>query len=180
MVRIKYCCCHVGETFLGAVAWADDFLLLAPNRESMQIMLNCCQDFSIKHNLEFSSDPDPVKTKSKAIFMIGKKTHLQKLVNLLLPGNPLPWVYHATLLGHEFHEDGTMRMDCRMKRGYYIGRSLEVRKSFSFAAPAQVLAVIKLYASDLGNALAARGSSCTAGHELLVHECQGLVGCLGP
>ena len=24
--------CHVGETFLGAIAWADDFLLLAPNR----------------------------------------------------------------------------------------------------------------------------------------------------
>ena len=34
-------------------------------------------------------------------------------------------------------------------RGSYIGRSLEVRESFSFASPCQVLAAIKVYASDL-------------------------------
>ena len=37
--------CHVGETFLGA--WAGDFLLLAPNREAMQIILNCAVTASV-------------------------------------------------------------------------------------------------------------------------------------
>ena len=27
--------CHIGATFLGAVAWADDVLLTAPSRSSM-------------------------------------------------------------------------------------------------------------------------------------------------
>ena len=36
-----------------------------------------------------------------------------------------------------------------MKRGSYIGRTLEVRESFSFAAPAQVLAASDLYVGML-------------------------------
>ena len=141
--------CYVGNTFLGAIAWADDFLLLAPNRAAMQIMLDVAADFGVRNNLEFSCDPDPVKTKSKAIYMVGKKTDLEKPMNLQLYGKPLPWVAHATHLGHEFHEDGTMSMDSRMKRGSFIGRSLEVREAFSFAAPTQVLGAVKLFASDL-------------------------------
>ena len=107
--------------------------------------------------------------------MIGKKTNLQKPVNPQLAGNPLPWVSHATHLGHEFNEDGTMIMDGRMKRGSNIGRSLEIRESFSFAAPAQVLAAIKLYASDLCGGMLWCLDDPT-GHELLVHQCQGRVG----
>ena len=141
--------CHVGGTFLGAIAWADDFLLLAPNRVSMQQMLDLAADFGLRNNLEFSCDPDPAKTKSKAIFMVGKKTTLVKPVNLQLYGKPLPWVAHATHLGHEFHEDGTMAMDCRMKRGSFIGRSLEVQDAFSFASPTETLGAVKLFAADL-------------------------------
>ena len=141
--------CHVGETFLGAIAWADDFLFLAPNRAAMQQMLDLAADFGRRNNLQFSCDPDPAKTKSKAIFMIGKKTTLRKPVNLVLYGKPLPWVTHATHLGHEFHEDGTMNMDARMKRGSFIGRSMEVMDSFAFAAPTQILGAVKLFVSDL-------------------------------
>ena len=101
----------------------------------MQLMLDLAADFGLQNNLELSCDPDPGKTKSKAIYMVGKKTTIVKPVNLQLYGKPLPWVTHATHLGHEFHEDGTMAMDARMKRGSYIGKSLEVLDSFNFAAP---------------------------------------------
>ena len=145
--------CHVGETFVGAIAWADDFLLLAPNRESMQQMLDLAAAFGLKNNLEFSCDPDPAKTKSKAIFMVGKKTGLPKPVNLQLYGKPLPWVAHATHLGHEFCEDGTMAMDARLKRGSFIGRSMEVCDAFAFAAPSQVLGAVKVYSADMYGAM---------------------------
>jgi hypothetical protein len=98
--------CHVGGTFLGAIAWADDFLFLAPHRAAMQQMLDLAADFGRRNNLQFSCDPDPAKTKSKAIFMIGKKTNLRKPVNLMLYGKALPWVTHATHLGHEFMRTG--------------------------------------------------------------------------
>ena len=40
--------------------------------------------------------------------------------NLHLYGKPLPWVAHATHLGNEFCEDGTMAMDAKLKRGRSI------------------------------------------------------------
>lgn len=138
-----------GGTYLGAVAWADDILLCAPTRAAMQRMLDTAERFAKAHNLEFSTDPDPVKSKSKAIFMIGRNAGLQKPINLKLCGSDLPWVSHATHLGHEFSEDGTMDLDSRMRKAAYIGKSLEVRDSFSFAAPSEILAAIKLYAADL-------------------------------
>ena len=36
-----------------------------------------------------------------------------------------------------------------MKRGSFIGRSLEVRDAFGFAASTQVLGAVKVFASDL-------------------------------
>ena len=131
--------CHVGNSFLGAIAWADNFLLLAPNRAAIQQMLNHAAAFGLRNHLKFSCNPDPAKIKSRAIYMIGKDTRLRELVNLQLYGKPLPWVSHATHLGHEFLKDGTMNLDAKMKRGSYIGRSLEVRDAFGFAAPTQVL-----------------------------------------
>ena len=49
-----------------------------------------------------------------------------------------------------------MEMDNRMRRGAYIGCSLEIQEAFSFAAPAKVLAAIKLYCCDLYGGMLAR------------------------
>ena len=99
--------------------------------------------------MEFSTNPNPAQSKSKAIFMIGRNTGLQKPVPLLLSGQDLPWVQHATHLGHEFHEDGTMDMDTGMRRASFIGRCLEVQEAFSFATPDNTLGAVKLYCGDL-------------------------------
>ena len=66
-----------------------------------------------------------------------------------LYGRPLPWVSHATHLGHEFCEDGTMDMDARIRRGAFIGRCLEIQESFGFAAPPEILGAVKMYCSDM-------------------------------
>ena len=78
--------CHVGHTFLGAVAWDDDFLLSAPSRSSMQSMLDLASSFAREVGLEFSTDPDPAKSKSKAIYMVGRQTDLEKPAPLVLSG----------------------------------------------------------------------------------------------
>ena len=74
----------------------------------------------------------------------------------MLCGKALPYVAHATHLGHELHEDGTMTMDTNMRRGAFIGKCLEVQEAFSFAAPAEVLGAIKLYCGDLYGGMLAR------------------------
>ena len=141
--------CHIGHTYVGAVAWADDFLLTAPTRTAMQLMLDTASSFAKEVGLEFSTDPDPSKSKSKAIFVTGTRRGLVKPAPLMLSGRPLPYVRQATHLGHEFCETGTMETDTRMRRGALIGRFLEVQEAFSFAAPTEVLGAIKLYCGDL-------------------------------
>ena len=61
--------CHVAGIFYGAVGFCDDILLLAPTRDAMQLMLTTCEKFADKNNLQFSTDPNPAKSKSKCIFV---------------------------------------------------------------------------------------------------------------
>ena len=71
-------------------------------------MLDLTAAFTLQNNPEFSCEPGPVETKSKALFMVGKETRIRKTVDA--------WVKH----------------------GSFISRSLEVSDSSAFAAPTQV------------------------------------------
>ena len=73
----------------------------------METMLAICENFANKNNLEFSTDPDPKKKKSKCLFMQGNKK-LSRPANLKLYGVDLPWVQHASHLGHELSEELNM------------------------------------------------------------------------
>ena len=119
--------CYVGEVFMGAMGYADDLVLLAPSRTAMQLMLQACEEFGTSNNLLFSTDPDPVKSKTKCVFMCGRKK-LEKPMPLCLYGRELPWVRAATHLGNELCEDGSMDTDTRQKRAAFIDRSLLVRE----------------------------------------------------
>ena len=85
---------------MGAVGFCDDLLLLAPTRDGMQIMINTCERFAKKYNLQFSTDPDPNKSKSMCIFVCGLNRKKEKPVPLVLNGKDLPWVESALHLGH--------------------------------------------------------------------------------
>ena len=78
-------------------------------------MLEVCEDFAQRYNISFSTDPNPAKSKSKCIFMVGERRNMTKPVNLMLGGTPLPWVSTATHLGHELHESGKMDYDTKVK-----------------------------------------------------------------
>jgi hypothetical protein len=148
--------CHVGEVFVGAVAWADDFLLTAPSHAAAKIMLDTASSFAAEVGLEFSTDANPAKSKSKAIFVVGRNRGLPKPEGLMLSGKVLPWVQKAAHLGHELNESGSMDPDVRMRRGALIGRCLEVQEAFGFAGPSEVLGAIKLYCGDLYGGMLSR------------------------
>ena len=77
-------------------------------------------------------------------------------------GQDLPWVEHATHLGHEFHQDRTLEIETRMRRASFIGRCLEVQEAFSFALPNDTLGAVKLYCGDLYGGMLARLDSTAA------------------
>ena len=137
--------CHVGGIFMGVLAYADDLVLLAPNRAAAQQMLALCEAWAKENNVFFSTDEDPKKSKSKAVFICGQRDQLAKPAPLVLCGKLLPWVSTATHLGHELHQSGNMDYDTRIKRAQYITKSLDTREMFSFASPIEVLKTLKVY-----------------------------------
>ena len=142
--------CHIGGIFMGAVGYADDLILLAPSRAAAQKMLSRCERFANDHNILFSTDPDPVKSKTKAIYVTGPKGRdLPKPASLQLCGRALPWVTRADHLGHALNEDGTMQRDATQKRAQFIDASVKIRESFSFAHPEEQLQAVEKYCTSV-------------------------------
>ena len=121
--------CYVGGLFAGAGSYCDDLVLLAPTRSALQSMITICKNYANRHNLVFSTDPNPTKSKTKCLlFQLKGET---PPVPILLNGQPLPWVPHAAHLGHEFDTSGLQELDCN------IGESVELLNVFQFADPLQ-------------------------------------------
>ena len=77
----------MGGAWVGAAGYADDLILLAPSRTAMQKMLQVCEKYAADHHLQFSTDPEP--SKSKCLYMCGQlETEYPKPVRLC--GQDLP------------------------------------------------------------------------------------------
>ena len=148
-LRQKGLGCHVAGKWMGAAGYADDLVLLAPSRGSMSKMLEVCEEYALEHNLAFSTDVNPTKSKSKCIFMCGKTGNVlpEKIPRkLFLNKKELPFVASATHLGHELHQSCQMAYDSRIKRAQFIDCSIEIKDIFAFALPEQVMKAVSLYA----------------------------------
>jgi hypothetical protein len=147
--------CHIGGVFVGVVGYADDLLLLAPNRDAAQRMLKTCESFTAENNIQFSTNEDPIKSKSKVIHVVGPRGGaLPRIVPLQLCGRALPYVDRCDHLGHTLQSDGLMAGDCRQKRAQFIDSSVKLREAFQFAHPhEQILATEKYLTSFYGSNL---------------------------
>ena len=136
--------CHVGGVWVGAAGYADDLILLAPSRTAMVRMLKVCEQYAEDHNLLFSTDPNPNKSKSKCLYMCGYEDPVYPLP-LQLCGQDLPWVKHAVHLGHELHQHCSMDYDVNIKRAQYIETAMEIQETFHFARPQEILRATQVY-----------------------------------
>ena len=139
---------HVAGLFMGAVCYADDVLLIAPTRSAMQRMLYEMEMFAEESNIVFSTNETPSKSKSKCIFVVGRKSQLSKPAPLMLCGRALPYVTQADHLGHMLTEQGNMEKDTSMKRARFIQSSVETRELFKWAAPEEIIKATKIYSSS--------------------------------
>ena len=85
--------CHVGQTYVGVVGYADDLLLLSPSMDGLQEMLKVCEQYAESHNLKFSTNSNPQKSKTKCMAFLLKDRELR---GLTLCNNTLPWVKRHT------------------------------------------------------------------------------------
>ena len=133
---------------MGAVCYADDVLLIAPSRNAVQRSLLELEDLAEESNITFSTDPVPHKSKTKCLYVVGKKRNMEKPAPLTLCGRVLPFVKQADHLGNILTEKGDMEQDAAVKRATFIRSSVEIREVFKFAAPAEVLKSLKIYSNS--------------------------------
>ena len=111
-------------------------------------MLEVCEDYGERHNLVFSTDPNPAKSKTKCLYFCARTKDVVYPSPVKLDGKYLPWVVTAEHLGHTLHQLVTMDQDCRIKRAKFIDKTVGLRDQLSFAQPEQVLKAAEVYCSD--------------------------------
>ena len=79
--------CWMNGYYMGLIGYSDDNICLAPSLKALQDMLKTCEKFALSHNLKFSTDPNPIKCKTKTMAFLRKPCPLH---SLLLCDNPLP------------------------------------------------------------------------------------------
>ena len=143
-LRAKQLGCAIGGCWVGAMGYADDLILLAPNREVLQNMLNTWESYAYAelHNLVFSTHQVPSKFKTKCIFFCGLDGKVKNPDPVQLYGKDLPWVKRADHLGHTLRQVTNMEQDCNRARGRFINNTVELREELRFAKPDQILQTV--------------------------------------
>ena len=140
--------CSIGGCWFGGCGYADDLILLAPNREVLQKMLKICESYAADHNLIFSTDPVPSKSKTKCMYFCGRPGKVRYPEPVQLEGKDLPWVESADHLGHTLHQKTNMEKDCQRARARFIAKTVEIREQLSFAKPEQIMKAIQVLCTD--------------------------------
>ena len=140
--------CSIGGCWYGGCGYADDLILLAPNREVLQKMLKVCESYALDHNLVFSTDPVPAKSKTKCMYFCGRPGKVKYPDPVQLGGEDLPWVESALHLGHTLHQLTNMDKDAQRARGTFISKTVDIREQLSFAQPEQVMQAVQVLCTD--------------------------------
>ena len=99
-------------------------------------MMNTCESFAKKQGLQFSTNTNQNKSKTKCVSFLKNDRNLKKIK---LNGNDLPWInYPETVkhLGNTFHNHlNFIFSDVNQKRASFIQRNNELNQEFHFANP---------------------------------------------
>ena len=143
----------MGGYFLGAMGYADDVTLLAPTRQGLQLMLNICETYAVSHSMLFSTDKDPVKSKTKC--MLFSTTRSAKEVKpVCLNGYELLWVDSAKHLGNYLStkisyatKSPNTSSDLLRKRGMLFDSVHKIEQQFGSDHPELVMKLIGIYST---------------------------------
>ena len=67
-------------------------------------MVKICEDYGLEHNLVFSTDPDPQKSKTKCVLFTAYSIKSYP-VKVVLDNKDLPWVDSKPWRGFRFNRD---------------------------------------------------------------------------
>ena len=137
--------CQISGVYLGCFGYADDLFLLSASRTGLQAMVNICQDFASSKNLQFSTNENPKKSKTKCLVFSKKAIERGNIEPIKLAGVPLPWVSQVKHLGNMLQQDNSMKVDMCQKRGKFIGKMQSLFQEFSYVDPSTFMRIISIF-----------------------------------
>ena len=81
------------------MGYADNLLVLSPSRDGTQKLVDLASEYAREYLISFSTNPNPSKSKMKAIYFQSSKTIFPPK-NIMLNGDRPPWVDQAKHLGN--------------------------------------------------------------------------------
>lgn len=118
--------CHIGQFFLGALAYADDIVLTAPTVAAMRLLLKVCDNYATEYHISFNAE------KSNCLVFRPKNCrHLSAPLydndNLFCIGNnPIKLANSYLHLGHSITTDLSDDDDIANSRFNFIGQANSV------------------------------------------------------
>jgi hypothetical protein len=97
-------------------------------------------------NFKFSTNVDPIKSKTKCIVFSKKQRDRQNVAPVLLNGDPLPWVEEVKHLGNLLECDNSMKRDITIKRARFIGKLNSLSQEFHHVSPKVFMKILNIYA----------------------------------
>ena len=107
--------CHIGSTYVGYIAYADDIIVMSASFSDLQNMINIYYNEGAKLDIL-------VNPKKSVLFKVGK-VRTDKLVSLTLGNQPIFWVDRLKYLGICFVSTKSLNVDV----------SINIRKCYAAA-----------------------------------------------
>ncbi len=139
--------CFIGLNFVGALAYADDIVLLAPTPTAIRKLLSICD--------VYASEYDTVFNASKSKFLVSAATKRRMSYNDMagcvfhIGGNVIENVAQYSHLGHIITSCSQDCEDIRFRRNCFIGQANNVLCYFNKLDIAVKLKLFKSYCSSI-------------------------------
>ena len=140
--------CYIETLFMGCLGYADDILLLSGSRTGLQVMVDLCAKYAKNKILKFSTNANPEKSKTKCIVFSKNPRDRINVAPVLLNSDPLPWVSQVKHLGNILQNDNSMKIDCTLKRGKYIGKVNSLLQEFHFVKAEVFIKILNIYTTS--------------------------------
>jgi len=136
--------CFMGQWFIGALAYADDLVLLAPTSRAMRRMLAICDEFAEMYNLKFNAD----KSKYLTFCPSGKRKTVTDVTVFMIGSNLIEEVDKWTHLGHIINNKLTDDDDVIARRNSLVGQINNFLCNFSKLDSSVKNDLFKVYCSS--------------------------------
>jgi len=102
-LRYSDFCCHLGDEYIGCIAYADDIILLSASLVKLQNMLDICCIQGASLDIQFNAD--------KSYLFVVSKSYGEVLPAISINGAPIVWANSLRYLGVNFVSDKRLNID---------------------------------------------------------------------